>query len=207
MDGTPHDPYSWSMHGLFLRVLGARGHGFSNQCIHIRCTLGSAVKLKMQRGHGMNMQTLEQAIAQETRRARERRLRFFRIAREQAVMHGGMRVIRCDLHRIDRDHTHMRIFQLARDELRQITLDLVSHADTAIGGGAFFLWHGLKRTSHFFDLKEFQHVAFNDVVVALDVQAALEAFFDFLGIIFEALERFEFAREDDHVVAQEAQAR
>jgi hypothetical protein len=47
----------------------------------------------------------------------------------------------------------------------------------------------------------------SDVVVALDVQAALEAFLDFLGVVLEALERFELAGVDHHVVAQQAQRR
>lgn len=238
---------------LTLRVLGARGDCLGNQRIHVSGTLGGAVKLKMQRGHGVNMQALEQTIAQEASRSRQCRLCLFWIAGEQTVVHRGMRVIGRNLHRVDRDHAHMRIFQFARDQLRQIPLDLVAHADTAIGGGAVFFWHVLVRKNvnakdaevsqnsqkkykndyfffcvfcvifasfafycleillqssrNFLDLKELQHIALLDVVVAFDVQAALEAFFDFFGIVFEAFERFELACKDHHVVAQQTQTR
>ena len=43
-----------------------------------------------------------------------------------------------------------------------------------------------QRSRNLFDLKELQLITFNDVVVALDVQAALEAFFDLFGIVFES---------------------
>jgi hypothetical protein len=46
-------------------------------------------------------------------------------------------------------------------------LDLVAHANAAIGGGAFLLRH-LQRTSDFFDFKELQDIAFDDIVVTLD---------------------------------------
>ena len=65
----------------------------------------------------------------------------------------------------------------------------------------------LERPGHFADFKELQDVANLDVVVTLDVQAALKAFFDFARIVLETLERVEFTREDDHVFAQEANAR
>ena len=49
-------------------------------------------------------------------------------------------------------------------------------------------WRTLQSTSNFFNFKELQNVAFLDVVVVLDVQAAFESFFNFFCIVLEALE-------------------
>jgi hypothetical protein len=49
----------------------------------------------------------------------------------------------------------------------------------------------LQRTGHFANLEELQHVTLLNVVVVLDVQAALKAFAHFLGIVLETLERVE----------------
>ncbi len=64
----------------------------------------------------------------------------------------------------------------------------------------------LDRPRHFFDFKEFELIAFFNIVIAFDVQAALKTFFDFFGVVFEAFERIELAGEDHHIVAQQAQA-
>ena len=48
---------------------------------------------------------------------------------------------------------------------------------------------GLQRARHFHQIKAFEHVAFGDVVVAFNHQAALEAHTDFFHVVFEAFER------------------
>ena len=48
---------------------------------------------------------------------------------------------------------------------------------------------GLQRPCHFHQIKAFKHVAFGDVVVAFNHQAALEAHADFFHIVFKAFER------------------
>jgi hypothetical protein len=58
---------------LFL-VFGTRSDSLRDQRIHVGRTLGGAVKHKMQRGHRVDVQALEQAVAQETRRLVQRRL-------------------------------------------------------------------------------------------------------------------------------------
>jgi hypothetical protein len=58
-----------------------------------------------------------------------------RIAGEQAEEHLGVGVIRRDLDGLERDHADPRVFQLARDQVRQIALDLVGHLEGAIGLG------------------------------------------------------------------------
>ena len=63
----------------------------------------------------------------------------------------------------------------------------------------------LQRTGDFADLEELQGITFLDVVVVLDGQTAFEVLFDFLRIVFETLERVEFAGIDDHVATQQAQ--
>ena len=57
------------------------------------------------------------------------------IAGEQAEEHLGVGVIRRDLDGLERDHADPRVFQLARDQIRQIALDLVGHLEGAIGQG------------------------------------------------------------------------
>ena len=59
---------------------------------------------------------------------------------------------------------------------------------------------------HFFDFEELNQIALGNVVIAFDVQAALKALFDLPRIVLEAFEAFQLASEDDHVVAQQAQA-
>src|SRR5579883_2057292 len=55
-----------------------------------------------------------------------------------------------------------------------------------------------------FDGVGFDDVADFKVLVAGDLEAALVAFGDFADIVFEAAERFEFAFEDDRLIAQDA---
>ncbi len=168
--------------------------------------LGRAVKDKVQGRYRVNVQALEQAIAQETCRLVEAFGTRFGVAVEHAEVHFGMGVVGRNFHPLQRDHAHARIFQFARDQLGQIALDLVGHFETAVGGATRFTCHtndALQRACNLFDFEELQHIAFDDVVVVLDGQTALEVFFDFFGVVFETLQTVEFAREDDHVVAQQ----
>src|SRR6478736_1500425 len=64
----------------------------------------------------------------------------------------------------------------------------------------------LQRSSHFLDLEDFQLVAFLDLVVVLQLDAALEAFLDFAHVVLQAANRFDLAGVDDDVVAQQAEA-
>ena len=102
-----------------------------------------------------------------------------------------MSVVGRHFHGVDGDHAHPRVLEVARDQLRQIALDLVGHLKTAVGLGglAGHVNKGLERTRHFLDLEEFELVAFFDVVVVLELDTALEAFLDFSRIIFKALQR------------------
>ena len=93
-----------------------------------------------------------------------------------------MGVIGRDFHRLNRHHAHPRVFQLARDQLGQIPLDLIGHLEPRLGVLDFFARHdhaASQRTGDFLDFEEFQHVTLLDVVVVLDIQTALEAFLDF----------------------------
>ena len=53
-------------------------------------------------------------------------------------------------------------------------------------------------------LVAFDKIAHAHIVVALDAYAALEAFGDFLGIVFEALERADVALENDDALSDDA---
>jgi hypothetical protein len=50
-------------------VFGTRSHCLGDQGIHVRCTLGGAIKNEMECGNCVNLQTLEQAISQKTSRS------------------------------------------------------------------------------------------------------------------------------------------
>ena len=108
-----------------------------DQCIHVGCTLRGAVKHKMQCGHGVDVQALEQACAQKASGLIQTFLTGHRITGEQTEENFGVRVIGRDLHRLDRHHPDPRVFQLARDQLRQIALDLIGNLEGAVGGGGF----------------------------------------------------------------------
>ena len=49
-----------------------------------------------------------------------------------------MGIVGSDLHALQRHHAHARVFQLARDELGQIALDLVGHLEGTVGVADFF---------------------------------------------------------------------
>ena len=57
---------------------------------------------------------------------------------------------------------------------------------------------------NFFDLVNLEQVAFLDVVEAGQLDAALEAFADFLGIVLFAAQRIERVVADDRAVADDA---
>jgi hypothetical protein len=91
----------------------------------------------------VDVQALEQAVAQEARG-------LFSLVQassspiSSAEEHLGMRVVGRDLDRVERDHAHPRVFELARNQLGQIALDLIGHAEAAVGGAEdFFAGRGL----------------------------------------------------------------
>src|SRR5208283_1674346 len=51
--------------------------------------------------------------------------------------------------------------------------------------------------------ESFDHVALLEIVEIRDAGAALEARLDLCGVVLEALERIQAAREDDNVVSQQ----
>src|SRR5574337_269003 len=57
------------------------------------------------------------------------------------------------------------------------------------------------------DLEELEDVTLPDVVEVLQLDAALEAFLDLAHVVLHALQGLDFAGVDDHVVAQQAEAR
>ena len=61
----------------------------------------------------------------------------------------------------------------------------------------------LERTGNFDDVKAFEHVAFHDVVVAFDHQAAFEAHAYFFYIVFKAFQRGKFASMNNDIVANQ----
>ncbi|OQC10769.1 MAG: hypothetical protein BWX79_01312 [Alphaproteobacteria bacterium ADurb.Bin100] len=89
----------------------------------------------MQRGHRVDVQSLEEAGPKEPCRGVQALGGLHWIAGEQAEEHLGVGVIRRDLDGLERDHADPRVFQLARDQIRQIALDLVGHLEGAIGLG------------------------------------------------------------------------
>ena len=91
-----------------------------------------AVELEVQRGHGMDMQPLEQAVAQESGGLVQRQFAFGGVPDQHAEKHLGVGVVRRHFHRLDRHHPHPRVFQLARDELGQIALDLIGDRKSVV---------------------------------------------------------------------------
>src|SRR6478735_9242671 len=70
-----------------------------------------------------------------------------------------------------------------------------------------FFFTALQGPGDFLDFEEFELVAFLDVVVVLQLDAALEAFLDFAHVVLDPLERLELAGVDHDVVAQQAEVR
>jgi len=81
----------------------------------------------------VNLQTLEQSIAQETSGGIKSGCGLFRLACDDAEKNFGMRIVGRDFHRIDGHHAHPRVFEFAGDQARQITLDLIGHPKTTVG--------------------------------------------------------------------------
>src|SRR6476646_1162651 len=65
----------------------------------------------------------------------------------------------------------------------------------------------LQRSGDFLDLEELEQVAFLDVVVVLQLDAALEAGRDLADVVLHAPHRLDLAGVDDDVLAQQAEAR
>lgn len=153
------------------------------------------------------MQTLEQTAAQKTGSLVQTLCAGFHITRQQAEKHLGVGIVRGHFHPLNSHHADARILELAGDQLRQIPLDLIGDFERPVGRGRFFRHEsgsqGLQGTRNFTNLKELQYVTFLDVVVVLDVQAAIETFAHFLGVVLETLERVEFAGVNDGVLTQQ----
>src|SRR3954452_24908674 len=64
----------------------------------------------------------------------------------------------------------------------------------------------LQRSGDFLDLEELEQIAFLDVVVVLQLDAALEAGGDLADVVLHAPHRFDLAGVDDDVLAQQAEA-
>ena len=125
-----------------------------------------------------------------------------------------------DSTRGERDHADARVLQLVAQQLGELALDLVGDASAAdalremrcvirgvraSGSERRVLAYSVR--DDFDDLEDLELVAFLDVVVVLQRQAALEAGLDLAHVVLEALERIELAGVDDHVVAQQAHLR
>ena len=152
----------------------------------------------------MDVQSLEKTSPQKTCSLVQSHSALFSATLQNTEKHLGVSVVRRDLYALNRHHAHPWVLQLARDQLRQIALDLIGHLEGAVGRGCFSFGHrGLQRPRDFPNFEEFQLIAFDDVVVILDIQAAFETLLHFARIVLEAFERLEFTREDDHVVAQQ----
>ncbi len=63
------------------------------------------------------------------------------VAREHAEIDLGVGVVGRELNRLQRHQPHARVFELARNELAQVALNLIGDLEAAVGGG-FFARHG-----------------------------------------------------------------
>ena len=75
---TPHAQGAaapWCVARSWLVFFGTGGDGLGDQGVHVGGALGGAVELEVQRRHGVDVQALEQAVAQEAGRLVERFLR------------------------------------------------------------------------------------------------------------------------------------
>ncbi len=89
----------------------------------------------MQGRHRVNVQAFKEPTAQKTSGLIQRHCALLWITYQDTKKHLGMGVVWRDLNGLDRDHPHARVFQLARNELRQIPLDLVSNPKPTVRGG------------------------------------------------------------------------
>jgi hypothetical protein len=112
----------------------------------------------------------------------------------------GVRVVTRQFNVGQRNHGDARVAHLEADQLRKFSLDLIRNLAVS-GVGHVKLGEGARHLCRF---EGFELIAFFDVVEVLDRQTALKACFDFLHVILKALQRIEFAGEDDHPIAQQA---
>lgn len=131
-----------------FRILGTRGIGFIDQLGHFDPARSRGVMHEMQLRQGMNGQAVTELatyITGSCSQASYRILDLFLVIAQHSEKHFGMRVIRRDLHFGNRDHPDARVFQLERDDFRQIALDLVCDAQTASGDGFTVFGHKFLR--------------------------------------------------------------
>ena len=133
--GTVHPELAKSRERYASVVLGARRNRLGYQGVHVGCTFGGAVKVEMQGGHRVRHQPFEEAISQKASGLIQRFFTLFWVAYQHTEKNFGVGIVGRNFHRLDRHHTHTRVLQLARDQLRQITLDLIGDAKTAVRGG------------------------------------------------------------------------
>ena len=91
--------------------------------------------MEMQRRPGVDVQALDQVVGQEAGGLVQGLRGLLGVPHQDAEEHLGVRVVRRHLHGVDRHHPHPRVLQLARDDLRQVALDLVGDLEAAVGGG------------------------------------------------------------------------
>ena len=92
----------------------------------------------------MNGQAPAQMTADETSRLAEAGngiLYCVLVLAQHGEKHLRMRIVRRHLDFSDRDHSHAWVFQLERDDLGQIALDLVGDAQSASGDGFAMFGH------------------------------------------------------------------
>jgi hypothetical protein len=82
----------------------------------------------------VDLQALEQAVSQKTSGCIKPLTRLHRIAGQDAEENLGMRVVGGDLYRTEGDHAHPGILELARNQFRQIALDLIGYTETTMSG-------------------------------------------------------------------------
>ena len=103
--------------------------------------LGRAVELEVQRRHGVDLQALEEAVADEAGRFVQRLLALGRVADEHREEDRRVRVVGRDLDGMDRHHADARILQVA-DQLGDVALDLVGDAEAPVRD-RWFVSHGV----------------------------------------------------------------
>ena len=95
----------------------------------------------------MDVQTLEQAGAQKAGSLVQTLGARLHVTRQQAEEHLGMGIVGRHLDALNGHHANTRVFQLARDQLGQITLDLIGDLEGTIGCGRLFM-HGSGPIDH-----------------------------------------------------------
>jgi hypothetical protein len=83
----------------------------------------------------VNVQALKQTRSQKTSGLIQSFTTFLYITCQQAEKNLGVGVIGRDFHTLDRDHAHARVFQLTRNQFRQITLNLIGYFEGPVGCG------------------------------------------------------------------------